>query len=69
MVLHKITVLILFLLLMLEESCMVANPSILHLQLQNYFKLNPNQPYCMMVVNPKVRKFRKEFADRLKVAD
>ena len=36
---------------------------------QNYFKLNPNQPYCMMVVNPKVRKFRKEFADRLKVAD
>ncbi|MDP6698190.1 MAG: peptide-methionine (S)-S-oxide reductase, partial [Candidatus Latescibacteria bacterium] len=35
---------------------------------QNYFKLNPNQPYCMMLINPKVRKFRKEFADRLKVA-
>ena len=35
---------------------------------QNYFKLNPNQPYCMMVVSPKMSKFRKEFADRLKVA-
>ena len=36
---------------------------------QNYFKLNPNQPYCMMVVNPKVSKFRNEFANRLKVAN
>lgn len=33
---------------------------------QNYFKDNPQQPYCMMVVNPKVQKFRKSFQDKLK---
>lgn len=33
---------------------------------QNYFRLNPNQPYCTFVVDPKVRKFRKEFKDKLK---
>jgi peptide-methionine (S)-S-oxide reductase len=33
---------------------------------QNYFKANPNQPYCMAVIDPKVRKFRKTFQDRLK---
>lgn len=33
---------------------------------QNYFNDNPNQPYCRMVIDPKVRKFRKEFQDRLK---
>ncbi len=32
----------------------------------NYFANNPNQPYCSMVINPKVTKFRKQFADRLK---
>ncbi len=32
---------------------------------QNYYKLNSHQPYCMMVINPKLSKFRKEFADRL----
>ena len=35
---------------------------------QNYYNLNPNQPYCMMIINPKLNKFRKEFADRLKAA-
>ncbi|HMQ54417.1 MAG TPA: peptide-methionine (S)-S-oxide reductase MsrA [Anaerolineae bacterium] len=33
---------------------------------QNYFNDNPYQPYCQMVIDPKVRKFRKEFQDRLK---
>src|SRR5690606_9879480 len=32
----------------------------------DYFANNPNQPYCMGVVAPKVAKFRKAFADRLK---
>jgi len=34
---------------------------------QNYFKDNAYQPYCRAVIDPKVRKFRKEFKDRLKV--
>jgi peptide-methionine (S)-S-oxide reductase len=33
---------------------------------QEYFANNPNQPYCMGVVAPKVSKFRQKFADRLK---
>lgn len=33
---------------------------------QEYFSKNPNQPYCAAVVEPKVAKFRKMFADRLK---
>ncbi|MDA0710575.1 MAG: peptide-methionine (S)-S-oxide reductase MsrA [bacterium] len=33
---------------------------------QDYFNQNPNQPYCMMVVNPKVQKFRKSFSKWLK---
>lgn len=33
---------------------------------QEYFKNNPNQPYCRMVVSPKVTKFRKSHAERLK---
>ena len=33
---------------------------------QEYFERNPNQPYCMAVVAPKVVKFRKQYADRLK---
>lgn len=33
---------------------------------QEYFQRNPNQPYCAYVVNPKVAKFRKKFADRKK---
>jgi peptide-methionine (S)-S-oxide reductase len=34
---------------------------------QNYFRENPNQPYCTVVIDPKVRKFKKEFQDKLKV--
>jgi peptide-methionine (S)-S-oxide reductase len=33
---------------------------------QNYFDQNPNQPYCSFVVGPKVDKFKKKFAKRLK---
>ena len=33
---------------------------------QDYYRLNPNQGYCRMVIDPKVQKFRKEFGDKLK---
>lgn len=33
---------------------------------QNYWFDNGNQPYCRIVINPKVEKFRKKFADKLK---
>ena len=33
---------------------------------QNYFANNANQPYCLVVVAPKVAKFRKHFMDKLK---
>lgn len=33
---------------------------------QEYFTNNPNQPYCLAVVAPKVVKFRKKFVDKLK---
>jgi peptide-methionine (S)-S-oxide reductase len=35
---------------------------------QEYFANNPNQPYCQMVVWPKVEKFRKKFSERRKTA-
>jgi peptide-methionine (S)-S-oxide reductase len=33
---------------------------------QGYFRHNPAQQYCQAVVSPKVAKFRKHFADKLK---
>ncbi|RME97985.1 MAG: peptide-methionine (S)-S-oxide reductase [Chloroflexi bacterium] len=33
---------------------------------QEYFNNNGRQPYCQMVVAPKVQKFKKEFANKLK---
>jgi len=33
---------------------------------QEYFERNPRQPYCQYVVSPKVAKFSKQFAARLK---
>ena len=33
---------------------------------QEYFARNPTQGYCMAVVNPKVAKFRKLFAEKMK---
>ena len=35
---------------------------------QNYFDANPFQPYCAMVVRPKVEKVKKVFKDKLKTA-
>jgi len=33
---------------------------------QNYFKNNPYQPYCQVVIAPKVSKFRKKYVESLK---
>jgi len=33
---------------------------------QGYFKDNPYQPYCQVVIAPKVAKFRQKYASRLK---
>ena len=33
---------------------------------QNYFNSNPNQPYCELVIVPKVEKFKDVFKDKLK---
>ncbi|MGE5647560.1 MAG: peptide-methionine (S)-S-oxide reductase MsrA [Acidobacteriota bacterium] len=33
---------------------------------QEYFRNNPQRPYCAYVVAPKVRKFKEKFAGRLK---
>jgi len=33
---------------------------------QDYFAQNPDQPYCRVVIAPKVSKFRKRYLDRLK---
>lgn len=31
-----------------------------------YYRRNPRQGYCQVVIAPKVAKFRKQFADRLR---
>ena len=33
---------------------------------QGYFQANPRQPYCQAVINPKLAKFRKQFASKLR---
>jgi peptide-methionine (S)-S-oxide reductase len=33
---------------------------------QQYFTNHPNQPYCTFVVSPKVQKFRRKFAGRVR---
>ena len=33
---------------------------------QEYYKSNPNQGYCRIVITPKIEKFKKIFADKLK---
>ena len=33
---------------------------------RNYFATHPEAPYCQMVIAPKVAKFRKQYAERLK---
>ena len=36
---------------------------------QNYFKQNPDQPYCQMIIAPKVAKLRKHYRERLKIPE
>ena len=36
---------------------------------QEYFQNNPRQPYCAYVVAPKVQKFRKKFASKVRPGD
>jgi peptide-methionine (S)-S-oxide reductase len=33
---------------------------------QNFYRSNPYQPYCRAMIDPKVRKFRKSFQEKLK---
>lgn len=33
---------------------------------QNYYKTNPYQPYCSIVITPKVKKFREKYKHKLK---
>lgn len=33
---------------------------------RDYFRRNPFQPYCQVVIAPKVHRFRRQFADKLK---
>lgn len=33
---------------------------------QNYYRDNPNQPYCQLVIAPKLHKFEKLFKDKMK---
>jgi peptide-methionine (S)-S-oxide reductase len=48
------------------EVAPVSNYSTAEDYHQEYFANNPNQPYCMAVVAPKVAKFRQKFIDKLK---
>lgn len=36
---------------------------------QDYYALNPEQGYCQVVIRPKMEKFRKVFADKLRETD
>jgi peptide-methionine (S)-S-oxide reductase len=33
---------------------------------QNYFNENSDQPYCQFIIAPKLQKFQKMFAEKLK---
>jgi peptide-methionine (S)-S-oxide reductase len=33
---------------------------------QNFYRNNPYQPYCLAIIDPKIRKLRKELRDKLK---
>ena len=66
-----------FYLTKLDESGAYPNPIVTQIETasdfyvaeeyhQNYFDLNPSQSYCRFVIQPKVEKFKKAFADKLK---
>ena len=48
------------------EVAALSNYSAAEAYHQDYFENNPNQGYCAFVVGPKVDKFRKTFASRVK---
>jgi peptide-methionine (S)-S-oxide reductase len=48
------------------EVAPLANYSTAEAYHQDYFLNNPNQGYCAFVVGPKVEKFQKTFASRVK---
>lgn len=47
----------------IEDACPFTAAEAYH---QSYYARNPTQGYCAAVVSPKVAKFRKQFASRLK---
>ncbi|MCS7303961.1 MAG: peptide-methionine (S)-S-oxide reductase MsrA [Thermoguttaceae bacterium] len=36
---------------------------------QDYFRRNPNQPYCQAIIAPKLEKFKKRFSNKLQPVD
>lgn len=48
------------------EVAPITNFSVAEEYHQEYYENNATQPYCQVVVAPKVAKFRKQFVDRLK---
>jgi peptide methionine sulfoxide reductase MsrA len=36
---------------------------------QNYFAKNPNQPYCQLIISPKLEKLQKRFSELLASSD
>ena len=36
---------------------------------QDYYRLNGRQPYCRIVIRPKIEKLEKVFADKLKAPE
>jgi peptide-methionine (S)-S-oxide reductase len=36
---------------------------------QEYYRNNPSQPYCQVIITPKVTKFRKNYFDKLKKSE
>jgi peptide-methionine (S)-S-oxide reductase len=35
-------------------------------EMQDYYNRNPNAPYCLIVIDPKIQKLRQMFAAKLK---
>ena len=50
----------------LTEIAPISNFFVAEEYHQNYYRLNPNQLYCQVIINPKLRKFKKEFGDKMK---